>query len=121
MTSQARLRIAAVLAGIAYGLFALMAFRSHDTGRWFGVMTGTFVFVVPGVLGFLTVYLGEREQRLSWPARVFLPWVTVLLASLAALLLAWEGFICIVLMLPENYILEIIKRRCESQRRGLLG
>ncbi len=100
MTSRDRLRIAAILAGLTYGLAVRLAFGSLGINDWFGVMTLTFVGGVPTVLGFLTVYLAERDGTLSWAERVFLPWVTVLLALGGTLALGWEGIICILLLLP---------------------
>jgi hypothetical protein len=99
------MRIAGVLVGVFYGLCARLAFSLHDTGGWFAVMSWTFIAGVPTVLGFLTVYLAEREGPLRWVERVFLPWLTMLLALAGAFALAWEGLICIIMMLPAALVL----------------
>jgi hypothetical protein len=65
-----------------------------------GVMTLAFLFLVPLAFGYLTVAVGERRGPLGWPARLLMPSLTALVALGAALVLAWEGLICIVLWLP---------------------
>jgi hypothetical protein len=89
-----------VAAGVVYGLSFRVLFNLRVLEGLFGVMTFTFLVLVPIGIGFLTVWLGEREGPWHWPARIFAPWATSLAALGAALLLAWEGLICIVLWLP---------------------
>jgi len=97
------LRLSALLgaaSGIAYGLLFRWLFGRQELAGLFGVMTFAFLCLVPLGIGFLTVWLGERDGPWSWPARIFAPWLTALAALGAALLLAWEGWICVFLWLP---------------------
>ena len=85
--------------GAAYGLFARLVFGVDRFDGLFGVMTTTFLFVVPVVVGFVTVYtLPGGTPR--WRTAATLPWGAAMLTVAAAGLLAWEGLICIVVWLP---------------------
>jgi hypothetical protein len=82
--------------GGSYGLVSRAVAELRES--WiFGVMTLGFLFVVPIVIGYLTVYPQERP---SLPFAIFGPWVPSLATVLAAALLGWEGSICIVLASP---------------------
>lgn len=109
MTSQNRLLLSGVIAGIVYGASARLAFGLLHQGPFetvFDLMSIAFLFLVPLVLGFLTVYLGEREGApWRWWRRVVVPWAPALVALASALALAWEGLICIMLWLPLFIIL----------------
>ena len=87
--------------GAAYGLLARTA-AGHDHGKAllgdaFVVMSLAFLFVVPAVVGVITVSAAERPSRTY---RVFAPWVPVLLSVVAAVVIGWEGMICVFLGLP---------------------
>ena len=93
---------------MAYGLSGRLAFGldgyGMETGSgWasdvFGVMTITYLFVVPFAIGVLTVgLLADREPR--WRDALVGPWVSTLLVILGSLLLAWEGIVCAVIWVP---------------------
>jgi hypothetical protein len=97
---QSRLLLWSLAAGVAYGAFARAAFALDLFKDLFGVMTVAFLFLVPAAIGFATVFLGERQERWSWWAKLFFPWLPALICLAGALLLAWEGLICIVLWVP---------------------
>jgi len=87
----------AVLVGVLYGILARVTFERPGGSELLGVMTFSFIFMVPAVVGFLTTYVARTT---SWVEALLMPWVTaaVSLASLMALNL--EGAICIVMMVP---------------------
>ena len=97
-----------VAAGVVYGLAFRILFSVNRWNDFFGVMTLAFLFAVPFVAGFLTVFLGDRDGSWSWPMKLFLPWVTASLTLGAALLLAWEGIICIVIWVPLFLVLSLL-------------
>jgi uncharacterized protein YndB with AHSA1/START domain len=97
-----------VAVGVAYGLLFRIVFGLERFERVFGVMTVAFLFFVPAALGYLTVAIGERGGPSSWTARLLAPPATALLALFAALVLAWEGLICIVLWLPLTVVMAVI-------------
>jgi hypothetical protein len=86
--------------GAAYGLLARFAFGPRSggsSGTAFMVMSLAFLAVVPAVIGAITTSTAERP---SLAYRVFAPWVPVLLMVAIAVLIGWEGSICVVMGLP---------------------
>ena len=109
--------------GLAYGLIARLLFGLDSFGELFGVMTLGFIFAVPVVIGFVTVY--TLPETPTWTTALFTPLVPVLLTLLGALLLVWEGLICIVVWLPLAVILGMVGggiaglvRHIDGQRRS---
>src|SRR5262245_6871567 len=99
-----------ITAGVVYGLairllvWATGAVRDtpgsevSPTGlQAFYRMSIGFVFVVPFVIGILTVH-GAPAPR--WTTRVFAPWLPVLVSMLAAAAVGWEGAICLAMAAP---------------------
>jgi hypothetical protein len=89
--------------GFMYGLFARYIFAYDALQSVFRVMSVAFIFGAPTSLGFLTVYIAERQSppgTYNWGTRLVLPWLPAVAALGAALALAWEGLICIFLWLP---------------------
>lgn len=96
------------IAGVLYGIFARIFFAWGALEGVFTIMSFTFIFGTPTILGFLTVYIAEKEQTpgtINWGLRLVLPWLPTLTALGAALALAWEGVICIFLWVPLFLIL----------------
>ncbi|HEV7517343.1 MAG TPA: hypothetical protein VGR07_13665, partial [Thermoanaerobaculia bacterium] len=88
--------------GVFYGAVARFFFGYKlPWGPVFTVMSVSFLFLVPLVLGFLVVYVGEGEgPPWGWWRWIVTPWVAALLALGGALALAWEGIICVFLWIP---------------------
>jgi hypothetical protein len=99
-----------VAVGTTYGVTARVAALSTILGGIYGVMTVSFLFLVPVVIGYLTVFPVSRP---SWTFRLLAPWVPVTLSVLVAWLVGWEGAICIVMGFPLLLIL--------SSAGGMLG
>lgn len=123
-----RMLVAASLVGIFYGLLVRLAFGLELAGDWLAVVSVGFIFGVPLALGFVVVALAERRFALPWGAWIVLPWPAAMLSLLAALLLAWEGIICIALWLPLFVMLSALGgvlagvwRRWQRRRVGAAG
>jgi len=91
-----------VAIGTGYGVTARLAVGSTVLGGVFGVMTVSFLFLVPVAIGYLTVHPVARP---SWTFRLLAPWVPVTLSVFVAWVVGWEGAICIVMGLPLLLIL----------------
>lgn len=89
-----------VVLGAAHGLIARLTFGADAAQDFLGVMTTSFIFLVPFALGVLTVALAERRGRTTWIPRLSIAILAGLLALAVSLALAWEGLICIFLWLP---------------------
>ncbi len=121
MRHRWKMALAGLLAGIGYGLLARLMFGfDYNAGarNVFEVMAVSFLFLVPFALGFVTVFVGERRGgRWPWWQWLVFPWVAALTALVAALLLAWEGLICIFLWIPLVLVCSSIGGLCA----GLAG
>ncbi|MEM0963321.1 MAG: hypothetical protein AAGK21_12385 [Bacteroidota bacterium] len=87
-----------ILLGLTYGLVARFLFGFEPLEFAMAVMTLSFIILVPGVIGALTVLWWQPEPR--WWLALFLPWVPSLLLLATTFALLWEGLICIVVWLP---------------------
>ncbi|WP_394854606.1 hypothetical protein [Leptospira ellisii] len=58
------------------------------------------VFVLPFVIGVIAAYASEREKPRSIVFHIFFPWIPTVLSLLLAILVGWEGLICLIMGLP---------------------
>ncbi|MCB0077105.1 MAG: hypothetical protein KDD73_06740 [Anaerolineales bacterium] len=68
-------------------------------------MSIAFLFVVPVVIGALTVRIAPDEQRRSVPFALLMPWVSTILTLITVALLGMEAVICLVMALPIFLVL----------------
>ena len=106
--SNKNLFVTGVVAGITYGLVIRFCLKLFPNNHILSVMTIGFIVLVPLAMGFISVYLVERQEPQGYAAWIFLPWVTVLGATFGSMLPAWEGFICAILFLPIAVVLASI-------------
>lgn len=96
--------VTATALGVLYGLVCQIAPRAPSFRDLYGVMSFGYVFILPLVIGALVVAAAEEQLRRSWWFRIFGSWPAVCLCLLVAVLVGWEGSIClimaIVVMLP---------------------
>jgi hypothetical protein len=97
------------IAGAVYGLmmravFGLAMFQGTHVSDAGGAMLGSFLLLVPALIGMLTVYRLAPARR-TWGKALLLPWVPTLLFVAGTALLLIEGSICIVMALPIFLIL----------------
>ena len=89
-----------VAVGLAYGLTVRFLAHLWPASSFLGVMSVSFVFLLPFCMGFLAVFVVERKQRCPPGYWVLLSVLSVgggLLGAMAAL---WEGMICVVMFAP---------------------
>jgi hypothetical protein len=107
--SNVKLLIFGAIAGTLYGICVRLAAlftagalfnNSIVNNPIFSVMSVAFLFVMPFVSGFLSVYFAEVRQRQSWVVWLLLPWITVLGGCAAMFVFLMEGLICILMSLP---------------------
>jgi uncharacterized protein YndB with AHSA1/START domain len=94
--------------GILYGLFCRVLFHGFD--EWvrqafgpvgvalLGIMSISFLFLVPAALGFIVIWFERGERR--WARMLFGPWVSALIMTLCTVALQLEGWICVIMALP---------------------
>jgi hypothetical protein len=86
--------------GIVYGAVARIVFTYAKFNEVFVIMSIGFIFIVPLTLGFLTVFFGAKQQPRGWAYWIFMPWISCTILMASALLIGWEGSICILMALP---------------------
>ena len=90
-----------MLCGALIGLMLrVLVFNDKSGSSDYSSMMFSFVLGAPIVCGALTVYLAERQARRSWVYHLFAPMGACTLMVLGALLVAIEGLICAVLIVP---------------------
>lgn len=104
-----------IVIGMTYGLVARIVVSRERTGDTFGVMTVGFLFVVPLVMGYLTV---RAIPEPSPSTKVFAPWVTCILVVLGSFVGGLEGAICIVFATPAMLVLSSLGGLVAGSRPG---
>jgi hypothetical protein len=92
-----------IVSGAAYGLAARLAVSYDRWGSGLLAMTVGFLFVVPLVIGYLTVRPVAGASSLRF--RFFAPWITCGLAILGSVVVGLEGAVCIVFASPAMLLL----------------
>lgn len=93
------------IGGAIYGLLMRLTFGMHllglpaVAGYASGAMLNSFLFLVPALIGALTVFRTPETQR-SWGRAMILPWLPTLLFVAGTAVLLIEGSICIIMALP---------------------
>lgn len=83
-----------------YAVVLRLFFGIDDWNELFSVMSVTFLFLLPTIVGALTVYLSTPEKAISVAYRIFTPWIPVILFLIITLALAIEGWACWLMILP---------------------
>lgn len=89
-----------VVIGAVYGLLCQFVLGREELKDWFSVMTMGFVFIMPFILGVVTLYFANSESRSSWVYRIFMPWATASLCLLLSFVTGMEGTICLIMAVP---------------------
>ncbi len=100
-----RRRLAPLALGVVYGITARILFGVDGLNEVFAVMATSFIYGVPFALGFVVVWTAPEELRRSWAYAVAGPSAAAFLTLLTALMIAYEGLICAVLILPAFVIM----------------
>jgi uncharacterized membrane protein len=80
---------------------ALRLFFGIDTWTdMFWVMSATFLFLLPTIVGALTVYLSSPKNAANLWYRICMPWVPIFLFLLITILFSIEGWACWIMILP---------------------
>ncbi len=88
-----------IFAGALLGLAMRLFFSGKPGGQW-AAMTGSFIYLVPLVVGAVTVYLAERTKRRSWSYYLYAPFYACAWFILGTLLIMIEGLICAIVIIP---------------------
>ena len=88
-----------ILAGAAAGLLMRLAFMG-DPGQIMSAMLASFIIGSPLVVGVVTVYLAELEERRTWHYYFMSPVIATALYVAGSLVILIEGLICAIIIVP---------------------
>ncbi len=116
------------VAGLVIGIGVRVLF-SGKAGNAFGAMMGSFIFLMPFLVGATTVYTAELIERRSWGYYMGASMLATLLVVVGTLCLAIEGLICAILIVPVaciagacgGVLLGLVCRLTMQPRAVLLG
>ena len=83
-----------------YAVILRLDFGVKTWDELFSVMSVTFLFLLPTIVGTLTVYLSKVENVKRLTYRFFIPWIPIFLFLLITILLSIEGWACWIMILP---------------------
>ena len=84
-------------------LYAIVLRFLYGVDTWagmFNVMSKSFLFCLPTIVGALTVYFSSKENVKSFKYNFFVPWIPIFIFMLLTLAFAWEGWACWLMVLP---------------------
>lgn len=83
-----------------YAMMLRFIFGLDTWNKLLTVMSLSFLFIMPAVIGILTVYLSPYERSRSWLYRILAPWTPVILFFMLTLLSGQEGWACWMMIMP---------------------
>lgn len=92
------LKIIAIPTG--YALLLRFVFGESTWNGVFNMMSKTFLFLMPSIVGALTVYFSKEEKVRNIPYRIFTPWIPIFIFFFITLAFAIEGLPCLIMILP---------------------
>ncbi|WAC15055.1 hypothetical protein [Dyadobacter pollutisoli] len=85
---------------VIYALTLTTIFGLHSWTDILSVMSISFLFCLPAVIGAFTVYLSNEQNVASLPYRIFIPWIPLFSFVVITLFFQIEGWACWVMILP---------------------
>jgi hypothetical protein len=106
----------AFVIGVVFGSLYLLIFRALSFFSPFnydhkgGAILMSFSFLVLGPLlsGFITAYRTGSQLPLSRTQRIIAPWIPIVLNLVIAINVHWEGYICVIFILPPALLFSSI-------------
>jgi len=92
------LKVVAIPTG--YAIILRLFFGVSTWMELFSVMSLSFLFCLPTVVGALAIYFSNIEQVRKLWYRIFMPWIPILFFLVITLAVALEGWACWLMVLP---------------------
>ena len=83
-----------------YAIVVRLTFGVKNWADFFSVMSISFLFILPIIVGALTVYLSSKNNVEKLWYRIFTPWIPIVLFLIITLVLEIEGWACWLMILP---------------------
>lgn len=84
-------------------IYALLLRSVFGESTWRGVfnmMSVTFLFLLPSIVGALTIYFSKEEKIRNFKYKFFFPWIPICCFFFITFIFAWEGWPCLLMILP---------------------
>ena len=98
--SRLRTLFIGLVAGVAYAFLSMLIVSNQHRN-----VSIAYIFVLPLILGAIPVLFSTKEQLQSYKTYLLFPWLIVLTFFYLALVEAFEGFICLVIIFGPFVIL----------------
>lgn len=92
------LKVIAIPTG--YAIILRLFFGVSTWEDLFTVMSVSFLFCLPTIVGVLTIYFSTIEKVKNRAYRIFTPWIPILIFLVITLAFALEGWACWLMVLP---------------------
>jgi hypothetical protein len=92
------LKVIAIPTG--YAIILRLFFGVSTWENLFTVMSVSFLFCLPTIVGVLTIYFSTIEKVKNRAYRIFTPWIPILIFLVITLAFALEGWACWLMVLP---------------------
>jgi len=92
------LKVIAIPTG--YAIILRLFFGVSTWEDLFSVMSISFLFCLPTIVGVLTIYFSTIEKVKNRAYRIFTPWIPILIFLVITLAFALEGWACWLMVLP---------------------
>lgn len=88
-----------LLGGALVGITLRLVFSGNKAGAYEAMMA-SFIYLVPVIVGMVTVYIAETRARRTWAYYIWAPSIANTLFVVGTLLIMIEGWICAIIILP---------------------
>lgn len=85
---------------ILYALVVIVIFDGNSKSDFLSFMSMSFLFTMPAIMGFFTVYLAPPQKAKRTLFKVFAPWLPIIILLLVTVLIHLEGWACWIMILP---------------------
>ncbi|MGB4770714.1 MAG: SRPBCC family protein [Chitinophagaceae bacterium] len=85
---------------VLYALVVIVVFSGNSSSDILSFMSMSFLFTMPAIMGFFTVYLAPPQKAAKTLFKVFAPWLPIILLLLVTVLFHMEGWACWIMILP---------------------
>lgn len=100
MKKSLKTTIVAVVIATGYAMVTRFVFGISAWNNLLEVMSISFLFLVPAIVGFVSVYYSTEEKTKSIWYRLLFPWIPIFIFFCLTLLLSIEGWACWLMVLP---------------------
>ena len=85
---------------VLYGLLLRLVFELTQFHEVFGLMSFSFLFIGPFIMGYISTYFSDEESLKSKAYIIFVPWISIFIFFVITLISELEGWACWLMVSP---------------------